>query len=63
VGEQGHLAGPLDGGRDLHLVTAADAGGVPRADATLVGDEAAQGRGVFEVDLLDPGAVVLWWSP
>src|SRR5439155_3139487 len=53
VGQERHLAGALDGGRDLHLVAPAGAGDAARADLALLGDEAAQLIQVLVVDVLD----------
>ena len=53
VGEQRHLARPLDRDRDLPLVAAARAGDAPRADLALLGDVAPELVDVLVVDLLD----------
>src|SRR5581483_8720882 len=59
VGEQGQLAGALDGERELLLVAAREARDPPRAQLAAVGDEAAQRGQVLVVDLLDVDARVL----
>src|SRR5262245_43526697 len=53
VRQQRHLARPLDGGCDLHLVTAAGAGDPAAADLALLGDVAPQLVDVLVVDLRD----------
>src|SRR3954447_5178504 len=53
VGQQGQLAGALDGGRDLVLVPAAGARDAARADLAALGHEAPQARDVLVVDELD----------
>src|ERR1700730_11311821 len=54
VRQQGHLAGVLDGARDLTLLLRADAGHPPSTDLAAVGDELAQQRGVLVIDVGDP---------
>src|SRR5215210_5971814 len=63
VRQQGELAGPLDGGRDLVLVAAARARDAARADLAAVGDELAQGGDVLVVDELHLVAAVLAGLP
>src|SRR5262245_50551545 len=53
VRQQRQLAGALDGGRDLVLMTTAGARDAARADLAALGDEAAQARHVLVVDELD----------
>src|SRR5687768_4319438 len=53
VGEERHLARPLDGDRHLVLVAPAGAGDAARADLAPLGDEAAEHVHVLVVDVLD----------
>src|SRR4249919_2731552 len=53
VGEECHLAGPLDRGRNLALVPPAGAGDPPRADLALLRDVASELVHVLVVDLFD----------
>src|SRR3954471_16362549 len=53
VRQQRHLAGPLPGRRDLHLMPAAGARDAPRADLPLLGDVPPQLARVLVVDLVD----------
>src|SRR5262245_847565 len=53
VRQQRHLARPLHGGRDLHLVAAARAGDAAAADLALLGDVAPELVDVLVVDLRD----------
>ena len=52
VGEERHLARPLDRHRDLPLVTAARAGDAAGADLALLGDVAPELVDVLVVDLV-----------
>src|SRR3954449_1451827 len=53
VGQQGDLAGALDGSRDLILVPAARASDTPRPDLAAVRDVLPEGADVLVVDLVD----------
>src|ERR671932_625133 len=53
VRKERHLTGVLHRAGDLPLLLGADAGHPPRADLAAVGDELAQQRGVFVVDVGD----------
>src|SRR5829696_9507455 len=53
VGQQGELAGALDGRRDLVLVPAAGARDAARADLAAIRHVLLQGRDVLVVDLVD----------
>src|SRR5712691_13217678 len=53
VGQEGHLARPLDRDRDLALVAPAGAGDPAGADLPLLGDVPPQLVVVLVVDLLD----------
>jgi hypothetical protein len=53
VGQQCELTRALDGARDLALMTTAGSGDPTRTDFPAIGDEPAQGRNIFVVDLLD----------
>lgn len=55
VGKQGHLAGVLDGPRDLALLLDGDTRNASSADLAAVRDELAQRGGVLVVDVLDLG--------
>src|SRR3954469_13587676 len=59
VGQQGQLAGALDGRGDLVLVPAAGAGDPARADLAALGDELPQRGDVLVVDELDLVLAVL----
>src|SRR3979411_613548 len=54
VCQQRHLAGVLDGARDLSLLLRTDTGHPPSTDLAAVGDELAQQRGVLVVEVGDP---------